>query len=147
MRKQYNEKLQQATKYLRDYDIDLWIIYSSEGSDPCVPLITGLKTVGKTFFLVTKEGKRYSIASIIDSQESANSELFDEIYEYTSSCEEVLKEVVNRIDPNKIAINYSIDDYQCDGLTVGRYRWLIQALGDKYKNRIVQSEKFLKKLR
>ncbi|SKC36679.1 M24 family metallopeptidase [Maledivibacter halophilus] len=143
----YLEKLQQAEKYLKDCDIDLWLIYSSEGSDPCIPLITGLKTVGKTFFLITKEGKKYAIASVIDAQESQNSGLFDEVYIYSSDCEKLLREVIDKINPGKIAINYSMDDNLCDGLTAGRYRWLIKALGDNYVDKIIQSEVFLKKLR
>lgn len=143
----YAEKMQQAIGYLKDHDIDLWLIYASEGSDPSVPLLTGLKTVGKTFFLITKDGKKYSIASIIDAQESEDSGLFDEVYKYSSNCENLLLETIDRINPNKIAINYSVEDNLCDGLTAGRYRWLMKALGDKYKDKITQSEVFLKKLR
>jgi len=143
----YEEKLSQAISYLNEFNIDLWLIYSSEGSDPSVPLVTGLKTVGKTFFLITREGKKYAIASVIDAQESEDSGLFDEVFRYSSDCEDILRELVSKIDPDKIALNYSIDDNLCDGLTVGRYRWLMDVLGDEYKNRVVQSEVFLKKVR
>lgn len=147
MEKLYIEKMEQAVEYLKENDIDLWLIYASEGSDPCVPLVLGLKTIGRTFFLITKEGKKYSIASIIDAQESEDSGLFDKVYKYTSESEKVLRQVIEEINPEKIAINYSVDDNLCDGLTAGRYRWLMKALGDKYASKCVKSEVFLKKIR
>lgn len=49
MAKIAEQKLTQAAEYLRQADIDLWLIYASEGSDPAVSLLTGLKTVGRTF--------------------------------------------------------------------------------------------------
>ncbi len=147
MRNLYQEKLNQAIGYLNEHNIDLWLIYSSEGSDPSVPLVMGLKTVGKTFFLITKEGKKYAIASIIDAQESEDSGLFDGVFKYSSNCEDVLKELIAKINPNKIALNYSVNDNLCDGLTVGRYRWLMDVLGDEFNNRVIKSEVFLKKIR
>lgn len=51
------QKLQQASEYLRDNNIDLWLIFASEGSDPAVKLLTGLKTVGRTCFLSQRKTK------------------------------------------------------------------------------------------
>ena len=58
MAKIAEQKLAQAAEYLRQADIDLWLIYASEGSDPAVSLLTGLKTVGRTFFLLTWSSRR-----------------------------------------------------------------------------------------
>lgn len=143
----YFEKLEQAAGLLAENNIDLWLIYSSEGSDPAVALATGLKTIGKTFFIVTKEGKRYAIASIIDALESENSNLFDEVRRYTANPEETLRALLEELKPQTIAVNYSEDDNLCDGLTVGRYRWLKKAAGETYAKRFVKSEVFLTKLR
>ena len=79
MTKIAEQKLAQAAQYLRQADIDLWLIYASEGSDPAVSLLTGLKTVGRTFFLLTKEGDRYVLCPGIDALESQNSGLFHEV--------------------------------------------------------------------
>lgn len=141
------QKLQQASEYLRDNNIDLWLIFASEGSDPAVKLLTGLKTVGRTAFLITKENKKYAVCSIIDAQESEESDLFDQVYKYQNNLPEVLKQLIEKLNPNKIAINYSVDDNLCDGLTVGRYRWLKKNLGLEICEKFVSSEKILQKIR
>lgn len=74
------QKLEQASKYLQENKIDLWLIFASEGSDPAVKLLTGLKTVGRTAFLITKENQKYAVCSVIDAQESRDSGLFDKVY-------------------------------------------------------------------
>ena len=141
------QKLQQASEYLRDNNIDLWLIFASEGSDPAVKLLTGLKTVGRTAFLITKENKKYAVCSIIDAQESEESGLFDQVYKYQNNLPEVLKQLIEKLHPNKIAINYSVDDNLCDGLTVGRYRWLKKNIGLEICKKFVSSEKILQKIR
>lgn len=141
------QKLQQASEYLRDNNIDLWLIFASEGSDPAVKLLTGLKTVGRTAFLITKENKKYAVCSIIDAQESEESDLFDQVYKYQNNLPEVLKQLIEKLNPNKIAINYSVDDNLCDGLTVGRYRWLKKNIGLEICKKFVSSEKILQKIR
>lgn len=147
MGKLFNEKLTQASEYLKACDIDTWLIYSSEGSDESIGLLFGLKTVGKTFFIINKDGQRFAICSQIDAQESQDSGLFNEVLVYTTNPEEVLNNLIRRIDPNKIAINYSADDNLCDGLTVGRYRWLLENLDKKYTDNFVSSESMLSKIR
>lgn len=141
------QKLQQASEYLRDNNIDLWLIFASEGSDPAVKLLTGLKTVGRTAFLITKENKKYAVCSIIDAQESEESGLFDQVYKYQNNLPEVLKQLIEKLNPNKIAINYSVDDNLCDELTVGRYRWLKKNIGLEICKKFVSSEKILQKIR
>lgn len=141
------QKLDQAIGYLNEYNVDLWLTYASEGSDPAVSLLFGVKTVGKTFFLLTKSGKKYSICSIIDAQEIENTGLFDEVIKYQGDPAENLKELVYTLNPNKIALNYSKLDNLCDGLTIGRYRYLEKALGEDYSRRFISSEPMLQMVR
>ena len=146
MAKIAEQKLAQAAEYLRQADIDLWLIYASEDSDPAVSLLTGLKTVGKTFFLLTKEGARYAMCSTIDALESENSGLFDEVIRYATDPGKPLYELVDRIAPRSIALNYSVEDNLCDGLTTGRYRYLKRILGD-YADKCCSSEPILQRIR
>src|SRR5690625_474975 len=77
------EKLTQAVDYLQQFNIDAWVIYTSEGSDPCIPLITGVGTVGPGAFIITKKGEKLAICNTIDAQDIEQSELFDEVIHYT----------------------------------------------------------------
>lgn len=142
----YKEKLDQAVEYLNQENIDLWMIFSSEGSDPAVGLMLGLKTVGRTFFLITKTGKKIAICSQIDAQESEESGLFDEVIKYYAEAGDVLKEEIKKLNPKSIAINYSMDDPLCDGLTTGRYRWLLEHLPE-FSDYFISSEVILSKIR
>lgn len=146
MAKIAEQKLAQAAEYLRQADIDLWLIYASEGSDPAVSLLTGLKTVGRTFFLLTKEGRRYVLCPGIDALESQNSGLFDEVLPYASDPAQPLNELVDRVSPRSIALNYSVEDNLCDGLTTGRYRYLARTLS-RYAGRFCSSEPILQRIR
>ncbi|WP_423410715.1 M24 family metallopeptidase [Heyndrickxia sp. MSNUG] len=141
------EKLAQASQYLHESNIDLWLILTSEGSDPCIPLVTGVATVGPGAFLISKEGKKLAVCSSIDAQDIEESSLFDEVYKYTNSLSETLTRLVGDLSPNTIAVNISKEEHLADGLTVGRYRWLKRILENVYQNDFVSSEPFLNKLR
>ncbi len=140
------EKINQAIKSLKEQNIDMWIIFSAEGSDPALPLVVGVKTVGKTFFIFTKEGEKIALCSNIDAQESEQSGLFDKVIKYDDPAV-ILKEMVEHFDPKTIALNYSVEDNLCDGLTVGKMRWLESALGEDLSKRFVSSDSFLPQLR
>ncbi|MHC0039075.1 M24 family metallopeptidase [Pseudoneobacillus sp. C159] len=141
------EKLAQAVDYLRERQIDLWLIYTSEGSDPCIPLITGVGTVGPGVFLITKEGKKLALCSSIDAQDIEESQLFDEVYKHTTSLADNLQKVIRDLAPKTIALNMSIEEHLADGLTAGRYRWLVKTLAGVFNGNYVSSQPFLSKLR
>lgn len=145
MNKIASEKIKQAMGYLGPDD--LWIISSSEGSDPAVSLLTGLKTVGKTFFLFSKNAK-YALCNIIDAQESEDSGLFDKVVRYKGDPDEALQSLVKELNPKKIALNYSKSDSLCDGLTTGRFRYLEKTIGPELPSaEFISSEPFLSQVR
>ncbi len=141
------EKIKQAQLYLKEEGIDCWIIKTIEGSDLCMPLMFNVSIVGDAALIITKE-KTIAVISIIDFQDVEESGLFDEIVKYSSEGFAFrLKEVIDKIQPIKIALNFSMNNYLADGLTVGAYRNLVKAIGDGYEDKIVSSEIFLQKLR
>lgn len=142
------EKLDQAVIYLKGMDIDMWLIYTSEGSDPCIPLVTGVGTVGPGAFLVTKKGQKLAVCSSIDAQDIEQSKLFDKVYKYNnSSLSETLSSIVKMLAPKSIALNMSKEEHLADGLTTGRYRWLTKTLDSVFTGQYVSSAPFLKLLR
>ncbi|WP_058300725.1 M24 family metallopeptidase [Gorillibacterium timonense] len=140
------EKMEQASKALSDRGIALWLILTSEGSDPCLPLVTGVRTVGPGAFLILASGERYAVCSSIDAQDIEESGLFHEVVKYTNNLDEALRALVLKLAPSHIALNYSKDEHLCDGLTLGRYRWLLEVLKE-YDGEFVSSESFLTELR
>lgn len=141
------EKINQAIDYLNEENIDAWIIYTSEGSDPCLPLVTGVKTVGPGAFLFHRSGEAIAVTSSIDAQDARESGLFSQVLTYTNSLKEELIKVIGAWNPKKIALNKSRYEHLADGLTAGRMIWLKSALSGVFTGEYVSSESFLSKLR
>src|SRR5690625_5110818 len=132
---------------MKDMEIDMWLIYTSEGTDPCLPLIVGLETVGPGAFIFTREGKKLAICSSIDAQDLETSELFDKVYKYTNDFGDVLTKTVESINPKNIALNRSKSEHLADGLTEGRFRWLKKTLSTVFTGSYLSSAPFLSKVR
>ncbi|MBP1941373.1 Xaa-Pro peptidase family protein [Cytobacillus luteolus] len=141
------EKLNQSIDFLRELDIDMWLILTSEGSDPCIPLMTGVGTVGPGVFIITKEGEKLALCSSIDAQDLEESELFDTVYKHSGSLADLLVDVIKKINPSNIALNVSEEEYLADGLTAGRFRWLQKTLNQVFKGDYVSSQPFLTLIR
>ncbi|MFD1031700.1 M24 family metallopeptidase [Metaplanococcus flavidus] len=141
------EKMNQAIRYLNEEKIDAWIIYTSEGSDPCLPLVTGVKTVGPGAFLFHKSGNKVAITSSIDAQDARESKLFDQVLTYNNGLAEELSKVISEWNPKTIALNKSRYEHLADGLTAGRMLWLKSTLKDVFEGEYVSAAPFLNKLR
>jgi len=137
--------IRDVTERLRELGIDVYLILTSEGSDPVTRFIPGVGTVGAGAFAFTKEGKRYALSTKIDAQDIEESGLFDRVVRY-DSFERALKELMQALSPRVIALNQSMDDPRCDGLTVGRRRWLTAAMPDGLEYQTVGSDRFLPEL-
>ncbi|WP_100069887.1 Xaa-Pro peptidase family protein [Planococcus donghaensis] len=141
------EKVDQAISYLNEGFADAWLIYASESSDPCLPLVPGVATVGPGIFLFTADQGSYAICSSIDAQDIEESGVFNQVIKHPGSLEESLQELMNELALKKVALNYSVEEPLADGLTTGRYRWLIKVFEKLDPLELVSSEPFLTKLR
>ncbi|MCQ5383868.1 aminopeptidase P family N-terminal domain-containing protein [Hungatella hathewayi] len=116
----HNHVIHDVTEKLKELDIDLYLIITSEGSDKMTRFIPGVDTVGSGAFFFTKEGKRYGVASTIDAQDVEESGLFDEVVRY-QDYESAVAGLLERLNPKRVALDFSETDAECDGLTLGRY--------------------------
>lgn len=140
------QKMSQALTYLKEHELDVWIIYTSEGSDPCIPLVTGVGTVGPGVFMITASGQKVAMCSPIDAQDIEESELFDRVIRSTDLAAD-LADYIRQINPSTIALNYSKEEHLADGLTVGRHRWLMKALHGAFSGTYHSAEQVLNVLR
>ncbi len=147
------EKIAQAIKILNEKDtaIDLWLVVEKESevlSDPVMDFIIGTGATWLSFFLFFNTGEKYAIVGNLDIEKFKRLELFDEIFAYKGSPKDDLLNLLQKHDPKKIALNYSIDSPTADGLTYGKYLKLVELLeGTDFKNRFVSSEGIISKLR
>ncbi len=145
------EKISQAIKLLNELDIDLWMVVEKESeilSDPIVEFITGTGVTWLSFFIFHKSGEKYSIVGNLDKEKMENTSLFDKVIPYKSSPKEDLINILDKFNPNKIALNFSVDSPSADGLTYGKFLKLKGLLnGTDYMDRIVSAEDIISKLR
>ena len=147
----YAEKLDQAAELLQEYQLDAWLIFVRETSmagDPALRLIAPFELTWESALLVTAQGQHSAIAGRFDVALIQASGLFDKVTGYDAGIGPALRETLDRVDPARIAINYSTSDVACDGLTHGLYLRLVQHLaGTPYLERLVSAHQVVSALR
>ena len=145
------EKISQAIDILNELDIDLWMIIEKESdvlADPVAEFLLGTGATWLSFFCFLKNGEKYAIIGGLEVEKFRRLELFDEIITYKDSCKEKFLKFLNENNPQKIAINYSVDSPAADGLSYGRYLQVIKLLeGTDYSSRFISAEDIISKLK
>lgn len=147
----HNEKLDQVADLLKTYNLDAWLILVRETSlnpDPALDLVLGLDMTWLSAFIVTKHDERIAIVGRFDVDNVQKMGGFREVIGYDSDMIPHLQEVLKRLDPDSLAVNYSESDAAADGLSYGLWRLLNAALAEMpYKHRVVSAEPLLAALR
>ena len=145
------EKQKQASEILREKDIDMWMTFVRETGnlkDPMMDMIVGTGATWHSAFIITKNGET---TAVIGSLEEANMKTvgtFQNIVPYLKSVKDDLINVLDKYNPNKIAVNFSRNSSLADGLTHGVYLELVDLLKDtSYLDRFVSSEEIVAALR
>ncbi|MCB8982968.1 MAG: aminopeptidase P family protein [Ardenticatenaceae bacterium] len=144
------EKLAQATAILNELEVDAWLTFVRETTlqpDPALELIADLDVTWKTAFLVHRSGNHVCVIGHFDAENARSLGLY-EVIPYHQGISQPLRDVLARLDPAQIAVNYSENDVAADGLSVGMYRSL-QAImaGTPYADRLISAEKIIAALR
>ena len=138
----HNRVIGDVIAKLNELDIDLFLIITSEGSDRMTRFIPGVDTVGSGAFFFTKEGKKYGVASTIDAQDVEESGLFDEVIRYPDY-DETVAELLKKLIPKRVAMDFSENDPECDGLTLGRYQHFETQIKGQMEFEEVSSDLFI----
>lgn len=145
------EKLEQVPSILEEHGFDAWLLFVRESHtvhDPCLDLVVGSNVTWPSAFILTTGGDRVAIVGSLDK---ANLEMhghYPEIVGYGAGISNDLRKTLSRLDPARIAINYSVNDPMADGLTHGQFLILSDILeGTPYAARLDSSERFVAALR
>jgi len=145
------EKQQQAAEILREKNVDMWMTFVRETGnikDPMLDMIVGTGGTWHSAFILTKDA---DTTAVIGSLEEANVKTvgtFKNIVPYLKSVKEDLIKVLDKYNPNKIALNFSRNSSLADGLTHGVYLELMDLLKDTpYPERFISSEEIVSALR
>lgn len=145
------EKINQAVGILKELNIDMWLTFVRETSsmrDPSMDMVVGGNVTWQSAFIITSKGERIAILGSLDKAAHQTLGYFTEIIPYVQGISESLIEVITRLQPGKIAINYSTTDEMSDGLTHGQYLVLKNILkSTAYGDKLVSSEGIVSRLR
>ena len=145
------EKADQVQPLLRETGLDCWLIFVRETGlhpDPGFDLVVGADVVRNSAFLFGAGGERVAVTARFDVANVRGTGVFAEVIGYDEDIKESLLNVLRRLDPRRIGLNYSLDDVTADGLTHGQWLLLNDLLRDTpYAARLVSAAPLLSRLR
>jgi Xaa-Pro aminopeptidase len=145
------EKLKQAVEILKEKEIDVWLTFvreTSQVTDPMLDLILGFDLTWQSALLISKDGERIAVVGHFDAENVELTGGYDTVIGYHKSLREPLVEVLERLDPRFIAINYSENNPAADGLTHGMFTLLFKHLAKTpYGTRLMSAEDVIGALR
>jgi Xaa-Pro dipeptidase len=145
------EKVAQAVAILDEFDTDVWLTFVRESflaPDPALDFILGANVTWQSAFLIGRNGRHTAIVGFFDGENIRNLGIYDEVITYHQSIAPELIAALDKIQPNKIAINYSETDVAADGLSVGMYRALQRYLaGTAHADKLVSAEQIMAAVR
>lgn len=116
-------------------------------NDPVLQLLSPVEFGGMTCVFITREGRSIALASQLDNVGLEQTQTYDEVVCYGLDFEKGFADMMQRLAPKTIALNYS-RDVAADGLTHGMYLYL-QELFAKcgFDGEVVSAERIIGKLR
>ena len=131
------EKHELIPKIMKEKGIDCWLIFARETSvnpDPVMNQVIGGDVVWKSSFVFAFEGEKFTKTAIVGDFDALAEErkgIWDVVIPYKEGISAPMKELFHRINPSKIALNYSEDDPVSDGLSHGMFLKLLSIFSDK----------------
>lgn len=144
------EKVEQARRACEETDTDLWLTFCRETGDtpePMAPLVLGFDVVWATMVAVPRDGPSTVILGRHDAP-TARELGVHEVVGYDESLEAPFRDLLDRVDPRTIAVNYDEADPVADGLSHGLYRTLTALLdGTGYEDCLVSASDVVRRVR
>ncbi|MHC4990177.1 MAG: M24 family metallopeptidase [Planctomycetota bacterium] len=145
------QKLDQAVAILDALGIDAWLTFAretTESGDPVLPIILGHPVTWQSAFIVTRGGDRVAIVGKYEDEAVRSTGAWPEVVSYVQGIRDPLVETLGRLDPARLAVNYSVDDVKSDGLSHGMYLLLKKHLeGTPWGERLVSADEVIRSLR
>lgn len=145
------EKVRQSAGLLREFDVDCWITFVRESQingDPTLVFLAPGDITWHSAFIVGRDGRTAAVVGMYDKKTIEETGAYDEVAGYVTGIKEPLQEHLKKLNPGRIAVNYSTGSEICDGLTHGMYLVLSGLLDDiGFGGRLVSAEKIVSALR
>ncbi|MCK4689916.1 MAG: aminopeptidase P family protein, partial [Candidatus Marinimicrobia bacterium] len=145
------EKVNQAKEILKEFGIDCWITFVRESQingDPILAFLVEADVTWHSAFIITSSGDTHAIVGQYDKETVEDTGAYDEVVGFVEGIKEPFISRMRKINPSKIAINYSKGSEICDGLTYGMYLTLHEFLTEiGMEDRLISAERVVSALR
>jgi Xaa-Pro dipeptidase len=151
-----SEKLAQACRIVAESDADLWMTFVREtgtAADPVLPLLIEGGLVWQSALIIDSGGRKTAVVGNYDADPLRASGDWDEVVAYVQGIREPLLETLEKAvppasRPPRIAVNWSLDDPNADGLSHGLALLLARMLeGTRFQDALVTAEPIVRALR
>ncbi len=118
------EKLSQSSALLEAHGIDCWITFVRETAvqqDPVLPFLCSGDLTWHSALIVTRSGHKHAVVGNLDRKAVEDLGVYDSVTGYVEGIREPLAELIRRLHPSNIAVNFSPDSEIADGLTHGMF--------------------------
>jgi Xaa-Pro aminopeptidase len=145
------EKVGQAVRLLAEFGIDAWITFTRESQingDPSLVFLAPGHVTWHSAFILSRDGTARAVVGKYDVKLIEETGAYAEVIGYVTGFKEPLLAILKKLDPAKIAVNFSVESEIADGLTHGMYLTLLEALaGTGLDKRLVPAERIVSALR
>jgi Xaa-Pro aminopeptidase len=145
------EKVEQAKAILKEQNLDCWITFARESQingDPTLAFLVSADITWHSAFILTKTGRAIAIVGRYDKQTVLETGAYDEVIGFVEGIKQPFQEVMQKLNPSTIGLNYSEGSEICDGITHGMFLTMHSLLDDiAMAPRIVSAENVVSALR
>ena len=145
------EKVEQAKKLLKEFDVDCWITFVRESQingDPTLAFLSPADVTWHSAFIISKDGKAHAIVGKYDQKTIEETGAYYEVIGFVEGIKEPFQSYMKTLNPKKIALNFSEGSEIADGITYGMYLTLFNLLDELgMSDRIISAERVVSALR
>ncbi len=144
------EKIRAAKELLKEFDVDCWITFVRESQingDPTLAFLVPADLTWHSAFIITRD-HAYAVVGRYDKATVEDTGAYDEVFAFVEGFKAPFIEIMKKINPKNIAVNYSEGSEICDGITHGMYLTLSKTLAEiGMEERIISAENIVSALR
>src|SRR5581483_11561868 len=113
--------------------LDCWLTFARETEihpDPGIDMVVGAGVVRNSAFFIDRSGARIAIVAYFDAANIKQMGVFQDVISYSEDIRDHLVRILRQLNPQRIGLNFSLDDVTADGLTYGHWLLLNDLLRD-----------------
>jgi Xaa-Pro aminopeptidase len=145
------EKVRQAIDILNEFGIDSWITFVRESAingDPALEFLVDADLTWHSALIINRSGETSAIVGEYDRRTVEELGAYREVIGYVKGVNEPFQRVMKKLNPARIAVNFSRESEICDGITHGMYLTLVDLLSELgLDDRIVPADQVVSALR